>query len=114
MGMVIQRVIDGKNVEIELTHDELIDAYSYYEHHLDCEYVRSRLNSGCYEEFEELTDKEWEQAVHLIAYQKRECQEQCLCDEDCALDSAIASYIQSHPTLVQVKLGGSMYVSAND
>lgn len=83
-------------IVIELTHDELVEAYNCYEHHCDCEYVRNSLNSGCYEEFEDLSDKEWEKAVSEIAYEKREMQDKDECDEDCALDAAIASYIKCH------------------
>lgn len=94
--MKIRRNIDGKEVVIELTHDELAEAYDCHEHHCDCEYVRNSLNSGCYEEFEELSDEAWEKAVNTIAYEKRELQDRDGCDEDCALSAAIESYIKHH------------------
>lgn len=84
--MIIKRTFNGKEVEIELTHDELALAYDHYEHHCDCEYVRNSLNSGSYEE---LSDEDWEKAVSEIALKKRENQDDDLLDEDVALDLAI-------------------------
>lgn len=83
-------------VEIELTHDELATAYNCYEYYIDCEYVRNRLNQGDYEEFESLSDEEWEKTVSIIAYKKREQQDEYLYDEDFALDNAIESYIKEY------------------
>lgn len=81
-------------IRIELTHDELAEAYNHYEHHCDCEYVRNSLSQGEYEAFEDLSDKEWEHAVSEIAFKKRENQDNELLDEDVALDLAVEWYIQ--------------------
>lgn len=94
--MTIKRNIDGKEIEIELTHDELFEAFECYEHHCDCEYVRNTLNSGSYEEFENLTDEAWEKAVKTIAHKKRSEQDDNHLDETDALDTAIGWYIKNH------------------
>lgn len=109
--MTIKRNIEGKEVEIELTHDELATAYNHYEHHCDCEYVRNSLNSGSYEEFEALSDEAFEKAVSEIACEKREMQDNDGCYENCALDAAIQSYINEHlRKQPEDNQGGNCYV----
>lgn len=95
-------------IVIELTHDELAEAYNHYEHHCDCEYVRNCLNSGCYEEFEDLSDAKWKDAVSEIASKKREHQDDELLDEDVALNLAIEWYIRRHlSSKVETDQGGN-------
>jgi len=96
MSMKIKRTIQGEEAEIELTQDEIAEAYLHHEHYYDCEYVRSNLNSGCYEEFEDLTGEELEAAVHEIAYEKRRQQDKYELDEWDAMDVALEQYIKNH------------------
>ncbi len=87
--MKIKRMIHDEEVEIELTKDELFTAYEEYEHECDYEYVKNMLNSGVMEEeLENLTDKQWENACHQIAYEKRHQQTQYGYNEEDALDEA--------------------------
>ena len=67
-----------------------------HEHYYDCESVRGDLNSGCYEEFEGLSDEEWENAVHEIAYEARHQMEEYGYDEWVARDIARKWYVKSH------------------
>ena len=94
--MKITRVINGVEVEIELTQEEIAEAYLQHEHFYDCESVRGDLNSGCYEEFEGLTDEEWEDAVHEIAYEARRQQEKYGLDEWDAMAAARKLFIENH------------------
>ncbi len=94
--MKIKRNINGSEVEIELTHEEVAEAYLEHEHFYDCESIRGDLNSGCYEEFEEMTDEEWEYAVHEIALESRRQQEEYGFDECEARTIARKKYIESH------------------
>ena len=95
--MKIKRTIHGEEVEIELTQEEIAEAYLHHEHYCDCEYVRSNLNSGCdAEAFETLTDEEWEAVVHEIAYEKRRQQDKFELDEWDAVEIAREQYIKKH------------------
>lgn len=94
--MKIKRNIGGVEVEIELTHDEVAEAYLEHEHFYDCESVRGDLNSGCYEEFEGLSDEEWENAVHEIAWEARRQMEKYGLDEWDARDAARKKYVEGH------------------
>lgn len=94
--MKIKRIIHGEEVEIVLTRDEIAEAYLCHEHHYDCEYVRNNLNSGAYEGFENLSDQEWETAVHELAYEKRRQQDKYLLDECDAFAVALKEYNKKH------------------
>lgn len=94
--MKIKRVFNGVEVEIELTQDEVAEAYLEHEHYYDCESVRGDLNSGCYEEFEGLSDEQWEAAVHEIAYEARRQMEEYGYDEGDARDAARKKYVKDH------------------
>lgn len=95
--MSITRIINGFEEPIELTLDELAEASEVYAHHLLCETVKGNLNSGCYEEFENLGDDVWECAVSNIAERAAEIMEECgdMCESD-AVDYAIREYIKEH------------------
>lgn len=71
MGMIIKRVIDGKEREIELTKEELLTAYCQQEHEWDLEYVRSSMSQSEGEDFEKLSEAEYEAALDNIAYEMR-------------------------------------------
>lgn len=88
--MIIKRVIHGEEVAIELTHDELYLAYEAYEHHCDYEYVKNELEGGALaEEMQHaLSDKQWDQLIHEIAWEKRRNQDKYEYDENDALDKA--------------------------
>lgn len=94
--MKIKRAFNGVEVEIELTQDEIAEAYLEHEHYYDCESVRGDLNSGCYEEFEGLSDEEWEAAVHEIAYEARHQMEEYGFDAWDAQEVARKKYIEGH------------------
>lgn len=88
--MKIKRMIHGEEVEIELTHDELYLAYEAYEHHCDYEYVKNQLEGGALAEDMQhaLSDKQWDQLIHEIAWEKRRQQDKYEYDENDALDKA--------------------------
>lgn len=94
--MKIKRVVNDVEMEFELTHDEVAEAYLEHEHYYDCESVRGDLNSGCYEEFEGLSDEEWENAVHEIAREARYQMEEYGYDEWVARDIARKCFIREH------------------
>lgn len=96
MGMKIMRVFNGEEVTIELTQEEIAEAYLVHEHFYDCEGVRGDLNSGCYEEFEDLTGEKLEAAVHEIAYEARHQQDKYGLEEGDARDVARKLYIKNH------------------
>ena len=99
--MKIKREVNGVQMEFALTQDEIAEAYLVHEHYYDCESVRSDLNSGCYEEFEGLSDDEREAAVHEIAYEARRQQDKYGLGEWDAMDVARKWYVVNH------KLGDS-------
>ena len=92
--MVINRMINGTMVYIELSMEELMNAHEEYELHLMLETVKGTLNSGCYSEFEDLGDDAWEEAAKTIAQDAIALMEECgdMCDSDAA-QHAIHEYI---------------------
>ena len=60
--MTIKRTINGSEIEIELTKEEIYDAYCVQEYEWDVQSCRNYLNSGVYvdEEWYEELDKETE------------------------------------------------------
>ena len=72
--MNIKRTINGSEIEIELTKDELFNAYCEQENIFDVNSCRDYLNSGIYngEQWYEELDKETEDLlVEEAAYQLR-------------------------------------------
>ena len=94
--MKIKRTIHGEEIEIELTQEEITEAYNEKEHYYDCEVVRGNLSSSCYEEFSSLSEEELEDAIHEIAYDKRHEQDKYGLDESDAVDVAREQYVQTH------------------
>lgn len=60
--MVIKRTIDGKDRMFVLTKTELFDAYCEQEHIWDVDYVESQLESGLFEEIEDICVDEADRA----------------------------------------------------
>lgn len=72
--MTINRQIDGKNVQIELTAQELSYAYEEQEHNYDIEDVQNELDCMDDEDFANVgvTRNFTETHIEEIAYKKRE------------------------------------------
>lgn len=94
--MKIKRVIHGEEVEIELTKEEIAEACNEQEHLIDCEMVRENLTCGWYNEFDDLSDEEFETAIDEIAYEKRRQQNKYELDDVDAVDVARKQYVETH------------------
>lgn len=97
--MTIKRVINGYEVEIELTKDELFNAYCEQEHEWDVDSCRNNLNSGIYidEKWYEDLDKETEmQIIEEAAYHLRRNIDKYEMSYDYAMDEAFATVLQQY------------------
>ena len=93
--MVIKRYINGKDTEIELTPQEVLDAYYQQEHSFDEDDVRDRFNEWDDERFLEygVTRAEAEEQISDIAYEKRRIMNKYDTDWEYALDEAISTVL---------------------
>lgn len=71
--MIIKRIVDGNEINIELTARELSDAFYEQEHLFDIEDVLNKLNEMSDDDFADygLTREQVEKEVDEIAYIKR-------------------------------------------
>lgn len=91
--MKIKRIINGSEVEIELTKDELFNAYSEQEHEWDMQSCKDYLNSGIYdgeEWYEELSEEIEKKIIAETAYELRRNMDKYNMDHEYAIDEAFS------------------------
>lgn len=67
--MIITRTIEGKEIEIKLSEQELFDAFIEQERIWDVDYVTNE--SECDDRFDYITDEEKADAIEVIATEMR-------------------------------------------
>lgn len=94
--MVIKREINGKEVTIELTSDELYNAYCEQEHAYDVMDVEDMFENMTDGDFAEhgITREYAESKEDMIAYQKRRYMTKYDMDWEYALDKAMNDFLE--------------------
>lgn len=91
--MTIKRIINGSEVEIELTQDELFNAYCEQQYEWDIKNCEDYLNSGIYdgeEWYEELNEETKNIIIEEAAYQFRRNVDKYDMNYEYAIDEAFS------------------------
>jgi hypothetical protein len=97
--MIIKRIIGGREFEIELTKEELFNAYCEQEYAWDVESCRNNLDSGIYfgeEWYEDLDEKTEKQIIEEAAYHLRRNIDKYEMSYDYAMDEAFATVLKQY------------------
>lgn len=88
--MKIARKINGQVCEIELTENELFNAYEEQQFLWDRDTTKERLSQTDDDMFDDLTDEQFECIINQTAYEMRRQMDKYGYDTDNALDEAIS------------------------
>lgn len=88
--MKITRKINGQLCDIELTENEMFNAYEEQQFKWDHETAKERLSQSDDDTFDDLTDAQFECVINQVAYEMRRQMDKYGYDTDDALDRAIS------------------------
>ena len=94
--MIIKRIIDGNEVSVELTRDELVTAHEEYQHIMDVTYCKGKIEFGSEDAFKEeygVSKEDAMKQIDAIAYEMRRQADKYDLDDDYARECAFSEIL---------------------